>query len=219
VASTQIGYNAAPGYDLATGLGSIDAFVLVTNWTSVSPASTGNATSSGDFSLAFSLPQMSVRRGACGSGTLKLTRLNGFTGTPSFSCSVPATLGPTTCAVVPAVSGAFFPPAGFPSMAWREIVGVLLAGAAFILAIFRRVTPMDGRPRAWRKLAPAFGLVILVAMIGCGGSNNSTPTNPVVSYSFAVQVPSTAPVASGAVTVSAAIGGITHSAQVTVTTQ
>jgi len=58
-------------------------------------------------------------------------------------------------------------------------------------------------------------------MIGCGSSSKSSSgtTNPVVNYAFAVQVPSTAPVASGAVTVNAAIGGINHTAQVTVTTQ
>jgi subtilase family serine protease len=32
-----LGYNAGPGYDLATGLGSIDAFKLLTAWPSVSP--------------------------------------------------------------------------------------------------------------------------------------------------------------------------------------
>ena len=32
------GYNAGPGYDLATGLGSVDAYSLVTKWTSLPPA-------------------------------------------------------------------------------------------------------------------------------------------------------------------------------------
>jgi hypothetical protein len=33
----QLGYSASPGYDLVTGLGSIDAFNLVTAWTQLSP--------------------------------------------------------------------------------------------------------------------------------------------------------------------------------------
>jgi len=36
----SFGYNAGPGYDLVTGLGSVDAFNLVSNWTSL-PAATG----------------------------------------------------------------------------------------------------------------------------------------------------------------------------------
>ena len=36
----SFGYSAGPGYDLATGLGSVDAFNLVTKWTSL-PSATG----------------------------------------------------------------------------------------------------------------------------------------------------------------------------------
>ena len=36
-ANGSFGYTAGPGYDLATGLGSVDAFNLVTNWTSLPP--------------------------------------------------------------------------------------------------------------------------------------------------------------------------------------
>jgi hypothetical protein len=220
VASTQIGYNALPGYDLATGLGSIDAFVLVTNWTTVAPASTVNAASSVDFSLAFTQAQVTVKRGTCGSGTVALTQLNGFTGTPSFTCTVPATLGSTTCAVVPAVMGASNPPGNYREIGWWGVAGFLLAAVVFILARMSRPQGEDNRSNAWPRLVPGFALVILLAvMIGCGGSSKNTPANPQFNYTFAVQVPSTAPVASGAITVSAAIGGINHAAQITVTTQ
>jgi subtilase family serine protease len=37
-ATGSFGYPAGPGYDLATGLGSVDAFNLVTKWTSLPPA-------------------------------------------------------------------------------------------------------------------------------------------------------------------------------------
>jgi len=56
-------------------------------------------------------------------------------------------------------------------------------------------------------------------MIGCGNGSKSTVTNPQFNYTLAVQVPSTAPVASGAININAAIGGINHSAQITLTTQ
>lgn len=222
VASTQIGYNALQGYDLATGLGSIDAFVLVTNWTSVSPASDVNAATSADFSLAFTPAQVTVKRGTCGSGTMVLTQLNGFVGTPSFTCMVPAALGSTTCAVVPAVSGSFDLPGNYQELGWWGVVGVLLAGVAFVLASSGRFAGSGSESRTWPRLVPGFVLMnVLAIMIGCGGSSRSTPTNstPRVSYPLAIQVPSTAPVASGVVTVNAAIGGINHTAQITVTTQ
>jgi subtilase family serine protease len=218
VASTQIGYNALPGYDLATGLGSIDAFALVTNWTSVTPASTANAASSVDFSMAVT-SQLTVKRGTCGSGTVSLTRLNGFSGTPSFTCTVPPTLGSTTCAVVPAVSGALDPSGPYRELGYWDVTAVLLAGVAFLVVSYRR-SRSDLRLRKWPSLVPGFALVtLLAAMIGCGGSSKNSNTNPVFSYAFAVQVPSTAPVASGLVTVNAAMGGINHAAQITVTTQ
>ena len=220
-ASAKIGYNALPGYDLATGLGSIDAFVLVENWTTVTPASTANAAFSGDFSMAFTPTQLTVTRGACGSGTLVLTRLNGFVGTPSFTCTVPATLGSTTtCAVVPAITAGFIPPGSYRELGWWGVAGFLLGGLAFVLATFARPGASDTEARAWPRLVPGFVLVsVLAIMIGCGGSSRSTGSSAVVSYPFAIQVPSTAPVASGAVTVNAAIGGINHTAQITVTTQ
>lgn len=231
VASTNIGYSALPGYDLATGLGSLDVNLVVSNWTSVSPASTANAASNVDFSLAFTATQLTVKRATCGSGTVALTRLNGFNGTPSFTCTVPASIGgsstvpapagTTTCAVVPVGTAGFVTPRNHQELGWWGLVGVVLAGSAFILTNFRRPAPTESKSRTWPKLVPGFALLTLVAiMIGCGskGSSNSN-TNPVLNYAFAIQVPSNAPVASGSVTVNAAIGGINHSAQITITTQ
>jgi subtilase family serine protease len=220
VASTQIGYNALPGYDLATGLGSIDALRLVTNWTSVSPASTANATASVNFSLAFTQAQLTVKRGSCGSGTVTLTQLNGFMGTPTFTCTVPTTLGSTTCAVVPAVTGGFAPPGNYREVGWWGISGFLLAATAFILARMDRFKAHNNQLRVWPRFVPGFALVTLLGiMIGCGNSSKSAVVDPQLNYTFAVQVPSTAPVATGAISVNAAIGGINRTAQITVTTQ
>jgi subtilase family serine protease len=213
--STKIGYNALPGYDLATGLGSIDVSAVVNNWTTVTPASTGNAAFSGDFSMAFTPGQLTVTRGGCGTGTLVLTGLNGFVGTPSFTCTVPATLGATTCAVTPAISTAFDVPGDYREIGWWGVVGVILAGIAFVLVSFRRTEAGDGDSRAWPRLVPGFALVtVLAIMIGCGGSSKSNSGS-----TFAVQVPSTAPVGSGTVTVNAMIGTLNHTATITVTTQ
>jgi subtilase family serine protease len=220
VASTQIGYNALPGYDLATGLGSLDVSSVVLNWTTVTPAGTGNASSSVDFSLSFAPTQLTVKRGACGSGTLVLTQLNGFSGTPRFTCTV-AALGPATCAVVPAVTAAFDGPGEYREFGWRGVVAFSLAGVALVLASVGRLKNGDRNLRATPRLAPGVILMtVLAVMIGCGGSSkSSTTTSTAANYSFSIQVPSTVPVASGTMTVNAAIGGINHSAQMTVTTQ
>jgi subtilase family serine protease len=220
VASTQIGYNAVPGYDLATGLGSMDVLNAISSWTSVTPASTANAASSVDFSLSFTPAQLTVKRGACGSGTVVLTPLNGFAGTPSFTCTVAAGLGATTCAVVPVVSAAFEAPGDYRELGWW-VVGVPLAGVALVLASFGRSASSDRESRAWPRVVPGYVLMGVLAIVaGCGGTSKSnTDASSIANYSFAVQVPSTAPVASGTITVNAAIGGINHSAQMTVTTQ
>jgi pseudomonalisin len=219
VSSTKIGYSALPGYDLATGLGSMDISNVVSNWTTVSPAGTANAASSVDFSVSFAPSQLTVKRGACGSGALVLTRLNGFAGTPGFTCNV-AALGSSTCAVVPMAAAAFGAPRDFPEVGWWGFAGATLAAATMVFATFGRTQLGEPWSHAWLRLVPGFTLTTLVAiMIGCGGSSKSSDAAATVNYSLAIQVPSTAPAASGTVTVNAAIGGINHSAQMTVTTQ
>jgi hypothetical protein len=150
-----------------------------------------------------------------------LTQLNGFTGTPRFTCTVPATLGSTTCAVAPGVGTAFDLPRDYRHIGWWGLLAVLLAGAAFLLVSVGRFEQSDAKLRAWPRLVPGFGIVtVLAIMAGCGGSSKmSGTTNPIVNYNFAVQVPSTAPVASGTLTVTAAIGSLSHNVQITLNTQ
>jgi len=221
VASTQIGYSAATGYDLATGLGSIDALHLVTNWTSVAPASTANAAASVDFAIAFSQVQLTVKRGSCGSGTLVLTRLNGFAGTPRFSCTVAATLGSTTCAIVPAASGGFSQPGNFREPTLWEISPLILA-LSLVPVSLGRYAGCKSRRTLRRAFVPALAIFGFTILIGCGGSSSSSPNNatdPHVDYMFAVQVPTTAPAATGMASITASIGGLSHTAQITLTTQ
>ena len=188
-ANTQIGYNAAPGYDLATGLGSIDAFVTVTNWSSVTPASTGIA-GLVDFSLAFSPTQLTVKAGSCGTAQLLLSPLKGFEGTPSFSCMVASGLGSTTCAVVPvAPVGSLLDPGKFSDPDWRlPMEWVLILGVSLFIAFATwRVRPYFRSPR-WNRLGLApFVTLLLLCMAGlsCGGGGNKSA--PVVAPSVVTQ--------------------------------
>jgi len=226
-AVSNIGFNAATGYDLATGLGSISALTLATNWTSVSPASTGLASTSANFSLAFSPTSLTVKRGSCLTGSVQVTRLNGFVGTPTFTCTASANIGgalavPTACTVTQGVGTSLEPPRDYRVIGWWGTAGVLLAAMAFILATSRRRETGGGEWRTWPRLIPGFAVVTLLAMaIGCGGSSsgNSNSTDPVTSYTLSVSVPSNAPVGTGSISVVGSIGTLKQTAGMTVTTQ
>jgi subtilase family serine protease len=89
----QIGFKAGTGYDLVTGLGSIDANLLVTSWP------TFDATP--DFSIGGS-PVTISGPGQSGTSTVTVSAKNGFAGTVNLTC-VPATLpAGVTCAFAPA---------------------------------------------------------------------------------------------------------------------
>jgi len=77
----------------------------------------------------------------------------------------------------------------------------------------------ERRPRI--AFGPAFAVLAFATIIGCGGSSNpgNSASDPQVDYVLAVQVPSSAPVATGTASVKAAIGGLNHTAQITLTTQ
>jgi len=62
-----LGYDAGPGYDLATGLGSVDAAQLVSNWNSLSFKSTSTSLSLGQTSFTHGTP-VTVSVGVTGSG-------------------------------------------------------------------------------------------------------------------------------------------------------
>jgi subtilase family serine protease len=73
----QIGFSAGTGYDLVTGLGSIDANVLVTSWPGF--------VSTGDFSIG-GTPATVSAPGQSGTSTITVSMTNGFTGTVTLSC-------------------------------------------------------------------------------------------------------------------------------------
>jgi len=224
---SNIGFNAGAGYDLATGLGSINASTLVSQWTLVSPGSTGLASTNANFSLAFSPTSLTVKRGSCLTGSVQVTRLNGFVGTPTFTCTASANIGgalavPTACTVAQGIGVSLNPPRDYRVIGWWGTAGVLLAAIAFILATSKRRETGPAGPHAWPRLVPGFAVVTLLAMaIGCGGNsgNNPSPTNPVVSYTLSVNVPSNAPAGTGSITVVGAIGTLKQSAGMTITTQ
>jgi pseudomonalisin len=73
----QTGFNAASGYDQATGLGSIDGFVLVTHWSDATVAPAFHATASAN--------SLELTAGSNQSLTLTVTIAGGFNADVAFS--------------------------------------------------------------------------------------------------------------------------------------
>jgi subtilase family serine protease len=172
------GFDAGTGYDLATGLGSVNVANLVnaSRWAS----STGGA----DFSLSLSPSSVTVARGGTGTVTLTVTANGGFTGTvtpacsdlPSgVTCSGPAVMGSGTSTITfTATSSAMLAPANRPTSfaglsgtSGTSILLVLCAlCAAFLLLSYER-----GRRKSSAVLAAAALALLFVA--GCGGGSSS----------------------------------------------
>jgi len=73
-------YGVAPGWDFASGIGSVNVANLVNNW----PASTANP----DFSLSASPGSVTIAQGGpSGATTITVTPINGFSGSVSLSAS------------------------------------------------------------------------------------------------------------------------------------
>jgi len=212
------GYNAAAGYDLATGLGSMN----VANFVATMPY----------LSLSASPSTVTVpSAGQSGSTSLTFVANNGFSATiNNLSCSnLPAGAacsftqngsavsslsfnGTTTSAnvtlTVNTTAGSIAPPATFGGPMRRIPPALIVLLGCLILA-----TSWLGVRRNFRRFAPAFavlGFVLLLGMAGCGGAApgnggangtgtpsgtstatitaTNTATNAVMSFNFSLSV-------------------------------
>jgi len=195
--SGLMGYSAGPGYNVVTGLGSIDASLLASDWASVSLPP--------DFSITISPPNLALARGGSTTAQITVADLGGLTGVPSLSCSVPAIFVAVTCSVTStgtsvftltvtsANSSAAWHPGfylGFRDLlSWRNASmaeRLYAASHAHVLALWVFVafalcgfTCMFAAGKL--KLLPLFGAACCaVVVIGCvggassGGSSNGT---------------------------------------------
>jgi len=177
--TTQIGFNAGAGYDLATGLGTIDAFNLVTAWPGFVTAPTYLFQAPSSINIA--------TPGQSGSTTITITALNGFTGTVNLSCAISNTTAGITCSVpaTAAINGGSAtatlsvsttaPHAvSGPITASRRTPSGLLGGSLALIGAAMLVG-MPGQ-RRWKVCLGLLLVSMAVAAVGCGGSsNNSTP--------------------------------------------
>jgi subtilase family serine protease len=228
-AAGSIGYNAAGGYDLATGLGAVDANALVTAWpmATLTPTNTGLAASS------YVLPY-----GSAVTFTASVTPAIGPTGTVTFAAASQGTLG--TAALNNGM-------AAFPS-------SKLAPGSYSVVATYGgdntyassnsaassnvQVTVQTATPTLTASITPASGLKYgnsaTLSVVASGATGATVPTGTVTASIAGVsgsesgplvagtsnatatmQVPAPSP---GTYTVNAAYGGDTNYAAATAST-
>jgi subtilase family serine protease len=178
----QLAYNAGTGYDLATGLGSVNVGNLVSKW----PATAGFLLSSTDPFVTLASASSS------GSLSFSIISQNGFSGSingtvtcsnlPSnFSCgtftpsSMSLAAGATvtaTLAIAPSSSGMSVPARAprAPSGPMTEILILLLCGSFLGLLLVGAWRS----PRLSRAALVAVFFVCLAAAFGCGGGGSSS---------------------------------------------
>ncbi|MGH9563955.1 MAG: hypothetical protein ACRD3S_21090, partial [Terracidiphilus sp.] len=178
-----LAYNASAGYDLATGLGSINVANLANAnvWAAPSTAP--------DFSITSSNPTVSLGSSNKGTMSITITPLNGFAGpvnltcpglptgdSCSFSPASPVTVNGATAvtvtitgtvALVPAIEVRPASPAGWP-LRTEILFAVAFLGALLLLGL--RV-----RQRRW---SPVLALIAfsLFAIAGCSGGGGGSPS-------------------------------------------
>ena len=201
----MIGFSAGANYDQATGLGSIDAFNLVTAW---------NGFASGpSFSLRANPTSISIANiGQSGSTAITISASNGFAGTVDLTCAVPST---ATANISCSVNPSSVPLSATTTTAQATLTinalsasGELRRGrsawllAAFIFpALIWMGLPMRRR-RVSRLSVLLFGLLMLLP--ACGGGSSTKPQPKAATYS---------------VTVNGTSGAISHGTTVSVTVQ
>jgi hypothetical protein len=199
-----LGYVAGVGYDQTTGLGSVNAYNLATEWLS-------------GFSLALNPTSLTISRTSSGTASVQVTAVSDFKGTVQFACTVSSGLTNTTCSVPGTVSGSgsvtltiantgaatgfhLFPMSGGRMRGPGLLrIAAVLAGIVGLFFVIRT--------RA-RRLGFAT-IALAVVLTGCGGG--SSPSSPTAS----ITSPPTPLV--GTVTVTATSGLVSRTAVLAVT--
>jgi subtilase family serine protease len=207
----SIGYSAGPGYDLTSGLGSVDAGALAAAW---------NGPTNPDFLLAAQTTSFSITRGTPVTDVLIVTGLAGYSTSVNLTCTVSATVTGTTCSISP---GSITPNGtatltitSTPSSAKlrfrpRSHSAWQMAGGLFFATGLLFAGTSAGRSRR-RRLNRSSGLlalftICLLGTVSCGGGGSNS-----VSQQQSIPQPQ-----SGEVTVQATSGSLNHNVNISVT--
>jgi subtilase family serine protease len=184
------GYSSATGYDLATGLGSVNAANLVNNWT--------NTTNNGSADFAASINPAAVNvdaPGDTGTATISFVSTNGYTGTINLAAS--------NCTNMPTDSSCSFSPSSITLSANGSATSTLTISTTStahlvpvghlrpmgiapllvaIVAVFASLLLFTAMRRQIRW-STAFGALTLALLLACGacgggGSGGGNPPPP-----------------------------------------
>jgi subtilase family serine protease len=196
--------DAATGYNLVTGLGSVDADNLAQSF---NPGP--------NFSLGFSPSAITISSpGQSQTATLTVTATDGFTGTVTFSCtnlsndfgcsfSQPSVTGSgTTTVTITTVAPSVLAPMRRPT----GVNGGTNAFELSFIAIAILWMAAQMKRRRWSAVATAFAFCCLLGVAACGSGGSSTHTTG-----------GTQPVNGQSVIVSASDGTTTHTTNLLVT--
>jgi subtilase family serine protease len=167
------GYNAGTGYDLATGLGSVNAANLV-----AASSAWANTTSGNDFTISAGTPTQVPSPGGTASVAITVTADGAFSGTVTFACTGLPSL--TTCSG-PAVNGH-----GQSTIMFQTTGSTASVPAVRMVPPSSRITPLLVTALALSLIAISFlkgnrrsGAVLALLVIGfvvtaagCGGGGN-----------------------------------------------
>ncbi len=208
--SGMIGFNAGPGYDLTTGLGSVDVGALAAAW---------NSPTNPDFLVSPQSASLTITRGTPATDVLTVTGLAGYSTAVNLTCSASSTLTNTTCSISPgSVSPggtATLTVTANPLSAKRRAHPLLRPGweitngflfAAVLLAGPSRKKLSGGKRHPVVRLLGLLTICLLLGTVSCGGGGSNS--NP--------QQSSPQP-QSGNVTVQATSDSLNHSVQISVT--
>ena len=224
--SGSFGFTAGTGYDLVTGLGTINALNFVSEWATTSPP-----TPAPDFALGASTTTLAVKRGSSGSVNVSVQALNGFSNAVTLSCSVPSTLTNVTCSASPSTvsgsgtvdvtitAGAQALSRGHaPPSPAAPLFAFLPAVALLTLALSRQWSKAVWRRPTWFSITVV--LMMGLAATGCGGASSASPSSNNGSASGAGPAPVTTPTSTpvtGTVVIQGTSGATVHVVSVSVT--
>ena len=181
-ANGTLGYNAGAGYNLATGLGSLNVASLVNQWN----VGSGGAA---DFVLSAEPAAITVSTaGGSGNTVLTVLAVNGFNDTVNFTSSSCAGLpagatcsfgtaqvsaGSNTTLTIATSAAATAPRAIRPLGFGRWTTGTFASLAcAFAITIILLIT--RGRNRRWSTAAACVVFLMSVGIAACGGGGSSS---------------------------------------------
>jgi subtilase family serine protease len=178
--TTTIGFSAGPGYDQATGLGSVDADALETAWLAAIASPPADFLIDGQSST--------VTPGQSGSATVNVTATNGFADTLNLTCqpSNSSTSAQITCALSPtSVTLSSSSKTGSSTLSLKTVAtldppqlphsrGTWFAATGGLLA----AVLLGGIPsrRRWLGLLSLVLVAIAIGSVGCGGGGGSSST-------------------------------------------